>query len=253
LEALAEEIDLSGTITGPDSGLSREDILDLAARTSNVTGTRAGGTSVSAAFGVHEAVQATAAALGSPVNELHLVVQGLGSLGAPLAEQLAKEGAQLTVTDQDHRRIDLLLSALTPGERRQVGVVAPYQALDVEADILVPCAVGGLLDTAVARTLKCRAICGGANNQLVGSSLAEELDAARALHDAGVLFVPDWLASAGGTIHGTMEARDGDEFDLRKAHARIRRVCGWMVDELLERAKRTGRVPLEMAVERWLP
>ena len=44
----------------------------------------------------------------------------------------------------------------------------------------------------------------------------------------------------------------GDAFDLKKAHARIRRVCGWMVDELLERSKRTGRVPLDLAAERYL-
>jgi glutamate dehydrogenase/leucine dehydrogenase len=100
--------------------------------------------------------------------------------------------------------------------------------------------------------MKCRAICGGANLQLAGSSLAEELRLARQLTEAGVLYVPDWLASAGGSIHGVMEAETGDDFDLKKCQARIRRVCGWLVDELLEDAKRTGRPPLEIAVERWL-
>jgi len=253
LDALIEEIDLSGTITGPDVGLSASDMLDLAARTDNVAGVLGGGTSVSTAFGVMEAIRATAAALGAPLKELHLTVQGLGTVGLPVAEFLAKEGSKLTVTDQDHRRIDVLLSALTPDERRRVGVVAPYQALDVDADLLIPCAVGGLLTSEITDGIHYRAICGGANNQLRGDSLHEEIAVARALHAAGVLFVPDWIASAGGTIHGTMESVQGENFDPRKARARIRRVCGWMVDELLEQAKRTGRIPLELAIERWLP
>ncbi|HMS17957.1 MAG TPA: hypothetical protein PKA37_14030, partial [Planctomycetota bacterium] len=72
---------------------------------------------------------------------------------------------------------------------------------------------------------------------------------ARALHRSGVLYVPDWLAGAGGTIHGTMEFREGEAFDSRKVHARIHRICGTQVDELLDSAKRTGRPPLELALE----
>lgn len=253
LTALAEEIDLSGTITGPDSGFTPEDIQDLAARTDNVTGIRAGGTAVSAAFGVHVALQATAAALGHPINELHVAIQGLGGLGSRLADDLARSGARLTVTDQDHRRIDALLSGLTPSERKLVGVVAPYQITQVEADILSPCAIGGVIDAAGVPDLEAAAICGGANNQLRADCLDEELALARSLRDAGVLYVPDWLASAGGTVHGTMEACLGEAFDLKKAQARIRRICGWLVDEILERAKRTGRTPLEIACERYLP
>ena len=253
LETLTEEIDLSGTITGPDSGFTAQDFQDLAARTDNVSGVRGGGTAVSAAFGVHIALQATAAGLGKPINETHIAIQGLGNLGGRLAEDLAREGARLTVTDQDHKRIDALLSVLTPAERKQVGVVAPYQIAQVESDILSPCAVGGIIEAGGIADLRCAAICGGANNQILADSLAEELTLAQRLKDAGVLYVPDWLVSAGGTIHGTMEARIGDAFDLKKAQARIRRICGWLVDEILEQAKRTGQTPLEVAVERYLP
>ena len=252
LVALTEEIDLSGTITGPDVGLTGADIRDLAARTDNVSGILGGGTSVSAAFGVHEALQATAAALGQPLNETHVTIQGLGGLGLTLATQLARDGAKLTVTDQDHGRIEALLSGLTPDERKLVGVVAPYQISEVEADIFSPCAVGDVITMDGIDGLRCRAICGGANNQLRADTLGDELALAERLHDAGILFVPDWLASAGGTIHGVMESEQGESFDTKKAQARIRRISGWAVDALLEEAKRTGRVPLDIAVERHL-
>lgn len=249
-DRLARELDRLDVITGPDTGLSREDYEELARRTRNVVGVQAGGTGASAALGVKEALRATAAALGRPLSEVHVIVQGLGDLGGRLARSLAHEGATLTVTDHDHLRIDALLGALEAEHRERVRVIAPYQALDTTADILAPCALGGIIDEPAIAQLKVRAICGGSNNQLRASSIAEERHLAMRLRDAGILYVPDWIASAGGTIHGTMEVTAGDRFEIGKAQARVRRVCGWLLDEILERAKRTDQPPLEIALER---
>jgi glutamate dehydrogenase/leucine dehydrogenase len=100
--------------------------------------------------------------------------------------------------------------------------------------------------------LKCRAICGGANNQLAARSLEEERSLARTLMERSILYVPDWLASAGGAIHGVMEYEARDAFDPRHARARIGRLCGWAVDEILEQSKKTGLPALEIAIERFL-
>ena len=252
LACLAEEIDLSGTITGPDSGYPPAVYRDLADLSRHVTGVHGGGTARPAARGVLTALGATAAALGKPLEELKVAIQGLGGLGQPVAEELASRGTSLVVTDRDHRRIDAFLAGLTPGQRREAKVVAPYQILEVEADILAPCAVGSVIAARHVDSLACRAICGGANNQLVADSLQEELDIARRLMDVGILFVPDWLASAGGTIQGVLEYEGGGSCDPRVIQARLRRVCGWLVDTVLEESKRTTRTPLEIAVERVL-
>ena len=252
LTCLAEEVDFSGTVTGPDTGYESSVYRELAERSFNVSGVRDGGTARSAAVGVIEALRATSAALGRPVGETRFAVQGLGRLGAHVAEELAGAGASLVVTDKDHRRIDALVSSLTPETRERVQVCAPYQILGTEADVLVPCAVGGVIHGGIIRDLNVRAICGGANNQLQARSLDEELDLARDLMGGGILFVPDWLASAGGAIHGVMELTEGETFDVRHALARIHRVCGWMVDEVLGEARATGHAPLEIAVSRYL-
>lgn len=252
LACLAEEIDLSGTITGPDSGYEGWVFQELSSRTSQVSGVHGGGTARFAAAGVMESLKATCAALGLSLGEAHMVVQGLGRLGAHLADDLARAGARLTVTDRDHRRIDAFLSGLPADTRENVQVVAPYQVLDAEAQVLVPCAMGRVIGAGNAGALKVRAVCGGANNQLDADSLEEELAISRRLLESGVLFVPDWLASAGGAIHGVMEMARGEDFDPRQALARIHRTCGWMVDEVLTEAKRSGHTPLEVAVERHL-
>jgi leucine dehydrogenase len=252
LQCLVEEIDISGTITGPDSGYDGSVFRDLAALSTNVTGVLAGGTSRSAASGVFAAIKATVAALGQAVPETKIAIQGLGNLGTYLAEDLCNDGAALIVTDKDHRRIDAFLGSLTPDARKRVDVRAPYQILDSECDIFSPCAIGGVIGQETIDKMQVRAICGGANNQLMASSLEHEMELARSLMDHNILFVPDWLASAGGAIHGIMERDMGDEFEPRLALARINRVCGWMVDEVLALAKATGTSPLDIAVNRYL-
>jgi leucine dehydrogenase len=250
---LAEEIGLSGTITGPDVGFRPAVLRDLARHTPAVTGVQGGGTGGAAAQGVLAALGATAAALGSPLGQLRVAVQGLGGLGMPLAESLAGAGCELVVTDRDPDRLDRLLAALDPQARRRVNVVAPYQILDVEADVLSPNALGGLIDDeALARDLGFRAVCGGANCQLASRTLTEDLKLAERLHAKGVLFVPDWMASCGGAIAGVMEHEARERFDLRAVEARIQRVCGWQVDEVLVQARSSGRSPLAVATEHYL-
>ncbi len=251
IAGLAEEIGLSGTLTGPDTGFSLTVLQALAEAGAPVTGLRAATTGGSAAVGVHRALHATAASLGLPISETKIVVQGLGSLGLPLANALSNDGAALVVTDRDHRRIDGFLGSLSPEARAKVGVVAPYQATEVQADILAPCAIGGVISEDTIPRLKVRAICGGANNQLAAPSLEGELRLARLLHARAIVFVPDWVASVGGTIHGEIEHQDQDRFDEKKVRARILRVCGWELDEILDTSRHTGRPPMEVAIERY--
>jgi glutamate dehydrogenase/leucine dehydrogenase len=61
--------------------------------------------------------------------------------------------------------------------------------------VLCPCAAGGLIDDALARSIECAVVAGAANNPLSGRSAAE------ALAKRGVLYVPDFLANCGGLIH----------------------------------------------------
>lgn len=246
LGALAEEIDLSGTATGPDMGLPPSVFEALSARSRNVT--CCGALTSAAAFGVHAAISAVAASLSQPLTELHVAVQGLGTLGQPLAHQLAREVAKLSVTDVDHRRIDQLLDSLNEDERARVQVVAPYQIVELGADVLSPAAMGGIITAARIPKLRCRAICGGANNILAAENLREELELARALNAAGILFVPDWIASAGGAIHAAVREKEGPEFDERHARARIQRTCGTELDRLLGEARRSAHAPFEMAL-----
>jgi leucine dehydrogenase len=114
-----------------------------------------------------------------------VLVQGLGSVGFPLAEELAAAGARLLVSD------------VVPGraERLAAEVVPPDEVIGTECDVYAPCALGGTLSAETIPRLRCRIVAGSANNQL-----AEPEDAER-LREAGILYAPDFVINAGGVLN----------------------------------------------------
>ena len=193
--------------TAEDVGSTAEDMHTVSERTSHVVGlpSAAGGSgepAVPTSVGVHEAIRATLERVhGSPDAEgRRITISGLGQVGGRLAQKLAAEGAQLTVTDVNPAKRDVAASLgatwIEPGTEHLV-----------PADVFVPAGIGGVLTDAVIDALDAKAVCGPANNPLAEHSGAERL-AAR-----GILYAPDFVVNGGGVIYldlvakglGTME------------------------------------------------
>ena len=119
---------------------------------------------------------------------VRVAVQGCGTVGAAVARAASALGAHVLVADIDDAAADAL------GSEVSASVVDADRILQVDADILAPCAVGGVLSEEVARTTPVWAVCGAANNIL--ASPAVEGTLAR----RGILWVPDPLSSAGAVI-----------------------------------------------------
>ncbi|MDN3021786.1 Glu/Leu/Phe/Val dehydrogenase dimerization domain-containing protein [Streptomyces sp. S.PB5] len=136
------------------------------------------------------------------------VVSGFGSVGRRVAAGLAADGARVLVSDVDAARGEAAL-------RAGYGRVAPEEALATPADILVPAAVGGVLTPGTADRLDVRLVVGPANNQLTDDTVADTL-AAR-----GIVWVPDFVASAGGVVYTL--GREAGHLDHDSA---VRRVEG---------------------------
>ena len=97
--------------------------------------------------------------------------------------------------------------------------------------------LGGVLNDGTIARLGARIVCGGANNQL-----------ARARHDAalarrGILFVPDYIANAGGVIDFHQERIDDSRAAVLTAVGRIEAITA----EILEAAARAGQTPQAVA------
>jgi leucine dehydrogenase len=112
-----------------------------------------------------------------------VLVQGLGSVGAPLAAELVAAGARVLVSDVVPKRVAGAV------------VVPPEEVVGAECDVYAPCALGGTLNAETIPRLRCRIVAGSANNQL-----AEPADAER-LREAGILYAPDFVINAGGVLN----------------------------------------------------
>src|SRR5205814_4252720 len=70
---------------------------------------------------------------------------------------------------------------------------------DVPCDIFSPNALGAVINDQTISRLRCKIVCGGANNQL-----AEERHG-RQIMERGILYAPDFVVNAGGLINVYVE------------------------------------------------
>jgi glutamate dehydrogenase/leucine dehydrogenase len=177
------------------------------------------------------------------LNGRRIAIQGLGACGYPLAEYLLGEGATLIVSDIDRSKVDKLQRAWNTGV---VKSVQPEDIYMVTADIFAPCAVGGIITEDMIDKFKFDIIMGLANNQLRATSQEREIEIARQLARAGILFVVEWAYNIGGVLAGWAEYIFGEEASFAKIKPRIESICRDNLRKLLDEAKRVNKTPAEL-------
>jgi leucine dehydrogenase len=228
-------------ITAEDVGTSEPDMRVISEVTSLVSGLAvetggSGDPSPWTALGVEAAIRvACERAFGTPsLKGRSAAVVGVGHVGARLAELLAEDGATLVLADIDNNRREI-------ADRLGAEWTDPRSALTADVDVLAPCALGGVLSDESVPQLRCRVIAGAANNQLAAESVGELL-AAR-----GILWVPDFVANAGGVANIAVEL-EPEGYDTERADARVRAI-GDTVRTVLDHADAVGTTPLAAATE----
>jgi leucine dehydrogenase len=231
-------------ITAEDVGISPEDLETIGERTSHLTGMPlerggSGDPSPFTAEGIEAAMRACARArFGSTLLAgKRVAVIGLGHVGARLAGRLAEAGAQLALTDIEPAKRDL-------AERLGAEWIEPESAISERCDILAPCALGGVIDAATVPLLRCRIVCGSANNQLADEGLDE------LLAERDVLYAPDFIANAGGLIHVYMEIRGYTEEHARELARGIETTMGRILTTAATRKTTPLRAAAALARER---
>ncbi|MBI2684370.1 MAG: Glu/Leu/Phe/Val dehydrogenase [Actinobacteria bacterium] len=171
---------------------------------------------------------------GPGLSGARVVVQGVGKVGAGVARRAAALGARIVVADLD----GALAAAIA--EELDGRVVPVERAIETSCDFLSPCALGGVIAPRTVPLLRCRWIVGSANNQLTHDGVARDLAA------AGIGYVPDFIANAGGLVSVAAARHGHDRAGIESAVARI----GDTVHELLANADDLGGTFLDHALRR---
>jgi leucine dehydrogenase len=219
-------------IPASDIGTNAEDLAFVGKGGADVMGGDTD-TAISTATGVHAAIRAAAHHAGLPrtLAGVSVCIQGVGKVGARLARLLAADGARVRVSDVDTRRVTEVVAETA------ADVVAPTEAIQACCDVLAPCAIGGVISPEDVARLRCRVLVGAANNVLTHSSAASALAARH------IVFVPDYVASAGGVIQ-VQAIRE--VWDTGRLEARLQAI-GDTVADMLGEADASGRTTVDIA------
>jgi glutamate dehydrogenase (NAD(P)+) len=245
-------------VTAEDVGTAVEDMAAVFSRTRFTTCIPpalggSGNPSVPTARGVVRGMEAALAHLGrGGLAGKTVAVQGLGHVGEPLLGFLREKGvARVVGSDLDPARRAALLALFpkAPGWELEVRVVARGDdaILAEPADILAPCATGGVLGPRTIPRLAAPIVCGAANNQLEDPERDDLL-----LAERNVLYLPDFLVNRMGIVHCADE-----QYGYLEEDPRIEAHLGdaWensiynLALAVLDEARKSGRTPARVALD----
>lgn len=143
----------------------------------------------------------------------HVLIQGVGAVGGRLAIMLKEAGARVTICDINQERVDELCA------EHGFEAVPELEHLAIECDIYSPCARGAGINDETIPLLRCKAVAGCANNQLLEPRHAMDL------MNRGIIYAPDYVINAGGIINVGVEMTEGG-YDEAVALEWIGRIYG---------------------------
>ena len=241
-------------VTAEDVGTAVEDMAAVFSRTRFTTCIPAelggsGNPSVPTARGVVRGMEAALEhlAMGTLAGKT-VAIQGLGHVGEPLLGFLREKGvARVVASDVDPSRA--ALADRFPGLDLEISIVprGDLSILAEPADIVAPCATGGVLGPATIPRIRAAIVCGAANNQLEDPDQDDRL-----LQERGILYLPDFLVNRMGIVNCADE-----QFGFVDGDSRIEAHLGVEWDNsiynlsltILDEARRTGRTPAQVALD----
>jgi glutamate dehydrogenase (NAD(P)+) len=177
-------------------------------------------------------------------SDTRFVVQGCGNVGSWAARIMQQLGATMVGISDASGAIrsdagidaDALVEHVRDGgslpEFDGAEEIAPDDLLEIECEVFIPAALGGMIHKQNADRLRCRMVVEGANSPTTPA--ADEI-----LQDKGILVVPDVMANAGGVVVSYFEwVQNLQHFrwDEREVNERLGRIMRRAFREVSERA-----------------
>jgi leucine dehydrogenase len=166
------------------------------------------------AFGVVQAIHACLQQVygSAEMRGRSVAVQGVGAVGGDVVKRLNEAGADVVIADTDKDKVDRLLT-LYP----TVTAISPEEVHAQPVDVYCPCALGAVVNTTTLPQLRCKIVCGAANNQLADPACGDRIA------EQGIVYAPDYIANAGGLI-AYADSRKPGGFQRQRALAAVERI-----------------------------
>jgi len=231
-EAFGEAVNNLGGdyITAEDVNTDCDDALIMMRKTKHICGLpmNSGDPSPFTARGVWQGIKATAkVALGrDDLEGLTIAVQGLGKVGYDLCRHLHNSGAKLIVANRSNQAM-----AQKAAEEFGAIIVPTEEIYAQECDIFSPNAMGAILNPTTIPQLKCKAVAGGSNNQILDEA------SGLALKARGIFYAPDFVINGGGVINAAAEV-DGP-YNKEAVLEKVDNIYN-TIEHILTESKKTG-------------
>ena len=209
-------------LTGVDVGTTPDDMLVIRQETPYVVtvpeawGGPSDG-SQATAYGVIQGIRACLNEVygSSDLQGRTIALQGIGAVGAHALKYLIDAGAIVTIADIDDERTSVLAS------QYNVSIVSTEEIHSLRVDVYCPCALGNVLNDRTIPELRCKIVCGSANNQLGESRHGDTLQA------LGILYAPDYIVNAGGLL-SNLDSLNPGGFNEQRAMEQVSRLYSSM-------------------------
>jgi leucine dehydrogenase len=180
------------------------------------------------ARGVWQGIRASAkVALGTDsLDGLTVAVQGLGKVGFELCRLLHESGAKLIVANRSNKAVADRVAAEFGAK-----VVSTDEIMSQKCDIFSPNAMGAIINPTTIPMLNCKAVAGGANNQILDEA------SGLALKARGIFYAPDFVINGGGVINASAEV-DGP-YNKEEVLKKVDNIYN-SIEHILTESKRTG-------------
>jgi len=210
--------DIVDYIPGPDMGTDERCMAWIKDETGRAVGlpSAIGGIPLdeigATGFGLAACVDVAREFIGLDLKGARVAVQGFGAVGKHAARFLGEKGAVLiaasdtsgTLADPSGLDVGALIALKEAGkllrDHAKGSKLSADAILDIDCDIWIPAARPDVVRADNVARLRTRLMPQGAN-------IPCTLEAEEALHDRGVLVIPDFIANAGGVICASMEYR----------------------------------------------
>jgi len=191
-------------------------------------------------YGVFHAIRVAAEHVGIKLKKATFAIDGFGNVGSFLAKYLSEFEAKIVaVSDStgcvynpnglDYEKLKKVKDETASVINYEPGQVLSHEKLfELPVDILIPASIPDVINEKNADNIKAKLVVEAAN-------IPATYESEKALHEKGVIVIPDVIANAGGVISSYAEYRgENPERMFEMVEGRIKRNVGLVIKKAQE-------------------